>query len=226
MGAASAALTYPILDAFMARFHGWLANLISEVAGGGGEENYQGAEEEMEDEYMDRGEDSVFLVYALVEDASRQIFRDLKSVTMEVYFPDSLLIYPEPFDETDEDLYEPKGMNGVEAIIKEGRLLVQIDGWHYVKLAGMVEKGDGEVGIVEREDELRALYEVVKAIAEAGIDEDAFASYAAYKALLKIMRLHRLSVPQRLIDLLPFEDRDLRRRVREQVAEEGISQEG
>jgi hypothetical protein len=30
-------------------------------------------------------------------------------------------------------------------------------------------------------------------------------------------------VPERLRDLLPFEDRDLRRRVREQVAEEGLT---
>ncbi|MGC9209945.1 MAG: hypothetical protein ACP5FT_01565 [Acidilobus sp.] len=227
VGVAFAAACFPILDSAMGKFHSWLVNLVSELSGGDDEELGGEGEVNLDEDYVDGDEDSLFLVYALVNDMSRQIFKDLKSIYVEVYLPDSLFIYPEPYEDEDQsEFFQSDFVEGVQASLRDGRLIVRMDGRVYARLVNVVERGEGEVGVIEDEDELRALYEVAKAVAEAGIDEEGFASYAAYKALLKMMRQHRLSVPERLRDLLPFEDRELRRRIREQVAEEGITQEG
>ena len=208
------------------RFGNWLAQIVSSVAG----QDEEGVEEEAEDVGVDdvyEHEDSLFLVHAFVNDIARETFKEIRYTTLEVYAPDTLLVYPEPSDVEDEEgLYEPAEPDGVDATIKGRRLTVRLDSRHFILLASVVERGEGEVAVVDDEDELRAVYAVAKAIAQSVIDDEAFAAYTAYKALLRMMRSRRLSVPERLRDLLPFEERDLKVRVRQQVAEEGINPEG
>jgi hypothetical protein len=165
--------------------------------------------------------ESLFLVHSLVESLAKEMFRGFSSVVVEAYLPDALLVYPEPSDEeVPQGFSEP---DGAEAVAEEKRLRVMLDERHYASLTRVVSRGEGEKGVIESEGELRALYDVAKAIALSNIDDEALAAYAAYKAIVKMIRAHRLAVPERLRDLLPFEDRDLRRRVREQVAEEGLT---
>ena len=210
------------------RFGNWLAQIVSSVAGPGDEDVEEGAEDVGVDDVYEH-EDSLFLVHALVNDIARETFKEIRSTTLEVYAPDTLLVYPEPSnleDEDEEGLYEPAEPEGVDATMKGKRLTVRLDSRYFILLAGVVERGEGEVAVVDDEDELRAVYAVAKAIAQSAIDDEAFAAYTAYKALLRMMRARRLSVPERLRGLLPFEERDLKVRVRQQVAEEGISPEG
>jgi hypothetical protein len=225
-GAAVAALSYLVLLRAVDRVQDWLIQLISELEGGG--EGYLPMEEDEDDEDLSAADydagystESLFLVHSLVESLAKEMFRGFSSVVVEAYLPDALLVYPEPSDEeVPEGFSEP---DGAEAVAEEKRLRVMLDERHYVSLARVVSRGEGERGVIESEGELRALYDVAKAIALSNIDDEALAAYAAYKALVKMIRTRRLVVPERLRDLLPFEDRDLRRRVREQVAEEGLT---
>ena len=208
------------------RFGNWLAQVVSSVAGSGEEDIEEGAEDVGVDDVY-KHEDSLFLVHAFVNDIARETFKEIRSTTLEVYAPDTLLVYPEPSGVEDEEgLYEPAEPDGVDANVRGRKLTVRLDSRHFILLASIVERGEGEVAVVDDENELRAVYAVAKAIAQSGIDDEAFAAYTAYKALLRMMRSRRLSVPERLRDLLPFEERDLKVRVRQQVAEEGISPEG
>ena len=225
-GAAVAALSYLVLLRAVDRVQDWLIQLISELEGGG--EGYLPMEEDEDDEDLSAADydagystESLFLVHSLVESLAKEMFRGFSSVVVEAYLPDALLVYPEPSDEeVPEGFSEP---DGAEAVAEEKRLRVMLDERHYVSLARVVSRGEGERGVIESEGELRALYDVAKAVALSNIDDEALAAYAAYKALVKMIRTRRLVVPERLRDLLPFEDRDLRRRVREQVAEEGLT---
>jgi hypothetical protein len=225
-GVAVAALSYLVLLRAVDRVQDWLIQLISELEGGG--EGYLPMEGDEDDEDLsaadydvDYSTESLFLVHSLVESLAKEMFRGFSSVVVEAYLPDALLVYPEPSDEeVPQGFSEP---DGAEAVAEEKRLRVMLDERHYASLARVVSRGEGEKGVIESEDELRALYDVAKAIALSNIDDEALAAYAAYKALVKMIRAHRLTVPERLRDLLPFEDRDLRRRVREQVAEEGLT---
>jgi len=225
-GVAVAALSYLVLLRAVDRVQDWLIQLISELEGGG--EGYLPMEEDEDDEDLSAADydagystESLFLVHSLVESLAKEMFRGFSSVVVEAYLPDALLVYPEPSDEeVPQGFSEP---DGAEAVAEEKRLRVMLDERHYASLARVVSRGEGERGVIENEDELRALYDVAKAIALSNIDDEALAAYAAYKAIVKMIRAHRLAVPERLRDLLPFEDRDLRRRVREQVAEEGLT---
>ncbi|MCI4460399.1 MAG: hypothetical protein JHC13_05850 [Acidilobus sp.] len=225
-GVAVAALSYLVLLRAVDRVQDWLIQLISELEEG--EEGYLPMEEDEDDEDLSAADydvgystESLFLVHSLVESLAKEMFRGFSSVVVEAYLPDALLIYPEPSDEeVPQGFSEP---DGAEAVAEEKRLRVMLDERHYASLARVVSRGEGERGVIESEGELRALYDVAKAIALSNIDDEALAAYAAYKALVKMIRTHRLAVPERLRDLLPFEDRDLRRRVREQVAEEGLT---
>jgi len=225
-GVAVAALSYLVLLRAVDRVQDWLIQLISELEGGG--EGYLPMEEDEDDEDLSAADydagystESLFLVHSLVESLAKEMFRGFSSVVVEAYLPDALLVYPEPSDEeVPQGFSEP---DGAEAEAEEKRLRVMLDERHYASLTRVVSRGEGEKGVIESEGELRALYDVAKAIALSNIDDEALAAYAAYKALVKMIRTHRLAVPERLRDLLPFEDRDLRRRVREQVAEEGLT---
>jgi hypothetical protein len=225
-GVAVAALSYLVLLRAVDRVQDWLIQLISELEGGG--EGYLPMEEDEDDEDLSAADydagystESLFLVHSLVESLAKEMFRGFSSVVVEAYLPDALLVYPEPSDEeVPQGFSEP---DGAEAVAEEKRLRVMLDERHYASLARVVSRGEGEKGVIESEGELRALYDVAKAIALSNIDDEALAAYAAYKAIVKMIRAHRLAVPERLRDLLPFEDRDLRRRVREQVAEEGLT---
>jgi hypothetical protein len=225
-GVAVAALSYLVLLRAVDRVQDWLIQLISELEGGG--EGYLPMEGDEDDEDLSAADydvgystESLFLVHSLVESLAKEMFRGFSSVVVEAYLPDALLLYPEPSDEeVPQGFSEP---DGAEAVAEEKRLRVMLDERHYVSLARVVSRGEGEKGVIESEGELRALYDVAKAIALSNIDDEALAAYAAYKAIVKMIRAHRLAVPERLRDLLPFEDRDLRRRVREQVAEEGLT---
>jgi hypothetical protein len=225
-GVAVAALSYLVLLRAVDRVQDWLIQLISELEGGG--EGYLPMEEDEDDEDLSAADydagystESLFLVHSLVESLAKEMFRGFSSVVVEAYLPDALLVYPEPSDEeVPQGFSEP---DGAEAVAEEKRLRVMLDERHYASLARVVSRGEGERGVIESEGELRALYDVAKAIALSNIDDEALAAYAAYKAIVKMIRAHRLAVPERLRDLLPFEDRDLRRRVREQVAEEGLT---
>jgi len=225
-GVAVAALSYLVLLRAVDRVQDWLIQLISELEGGG--EGYLPMEEDEDDEDLSAADydagystESLFLVHSLVESLAKEMFRGFSSVVVEAYLPDALLVYPEPSDEeVPQGFSEP---DGAEAEAEEKRLRVMLDERHYASLARVVSRGEGEKGVIESEGELRALYDVAKAIALSNIDDEALAAYAAYKAIVKMIRAHRLAVPERLRDLLPFEDRDLRRRVREQVAEEGLT---
>jgi len=226
-GVAVAALSYLVLLRAVDRVQDWLIQLISELEGGG--EGYLPMEEDEDDEDLSAADydagystESLFLVHSLVESLAKEMFRGFSSVVVEAYLPDALLVYPEPSDEEE----VPQGFSepdGAEAEAEEKRLRVMLDERHYASLTRVVSRGEGEKGVIESEGELRALYDVAKAIALSNIDDEALAAYAAYKAIVKMIRAHRLAVPERLRDLLPFEDRDLRRRVREQVAEEGLT---
>jgi hypothetical protein len=225
-GVAVAALSYLVLLRAVDRVQDWLIQLISELEGGG--EGYLPMEEDEDDEDLSTADydagystESLFLVHSLVESLAKEMFRGFSSVVVEAYLPDALLVYPEPSDEeVPQGFSEP---DGAEAEAEEKRLRVMLDERHYASLTRVVSRGEGEKGVIESEGELRALYDVAKAIALSNIDDEALAAYAAYKAIVKMIRAHRLAVPERLRDLLPFEDRDLRRRVREQVAEEGLT---
>jgi len=225
-GVAVAALSYLVLLRAVDRVQDWLIQLISELEGGG--EGYLPMEGDEDDEDLSAADydagystESLFLVHSLVESLAKEMFRGFSSVVVEAYLPDALLVYPEPSDEeVPQGFSEP---DGAEAEAEEKRLRVMLDERHYASLTRVVSRGEGEKGVIESEDELRALYDVAKAIALSNIDDEALAAYAAYKAIVKMIRAHRLAVPERLRDLLPFEDRDLRRRVREQVAEEGLT---
>jgi hypothetical protein len=225
-GVAVAALSYLVLLRAVDRVQDWLIQLISELEGGG--EGYLPMEGDEDDEDLSAADydvgystESLFLVHSLVESLAKEMFRGFSSVVVETYLPDALLVYPEPSDEeVPQGFSEP---DGAEAVAEEKRLRVMLDERHYASLARVVSRGEGERGVIESEGELRALYDVAKAIALSNIDDEALAAYAAYKALVKMIRTRRLAVPERLRDLLPFEDRDLRRRVREQVAEEGLT---
>jgi hypothetical protein len=225
-GVAVAALSYLVLVRAVDRVQDWLIQLISELEGGG--EGYLPMEEDEDDEDLSAADydagystESLFLVHSLVESLAKEMFRGFSSVVVEAYLPDALLVYPEPSDEeVPQGFSEP---DGAEAVAEEKRLRVMLDERHYASLTRVVSRGEGEKGVIESEGELRALYDVAKAIALSNIDDEALAAYAAYKAIVKMIRAHRLAVPERLRDLLPFEDRDLRRRVREQVAEEGLT---
>jgi len=225
-GVAVAALSYLVLLRAVNRVQDWLIQLISELEGGG--EGYLPMEEDEDDEDLSAADydvgystESLFLVHSLVESLAKEMFRGFSSVVVEAYLPDALLVYPEPSDEeVPQGFSEP---DGAEAEAEEKRLRVMLDERHYASLTRVVSRGEGEKGVIESEGELRALYDVAKAIALSNIDDEALAAYAAYKAIVKMIRAHRLVVPERLRDLLPFEDRDLRRRVREQVAEEGLT---
>jgi hypothetical protein len=225
-GVAVAALSYLVLLRAVDRVQDWLIQLISELEGGG--EGYLPMEEDEDDEDLSAADydagystESLFLVHSLVESLAKEMFRGFSSVVVEAYLPDALLVYPEPSDEeVPQGFSEP---DGAEAEAEEKRLRVMLDERHYASLTRVVSRGEGEKGVIESEGELRALYDVAKAIALSNIDDEALAAYAAYKAIVKMIRAHRLAVPERLRDLLPFEDRDLRRRVREQVAEEGLT---
>lgn len=225
-GVAVAALSYLVLLRAVDRVQDWLIQLISELEGEG--EGYLPMEEDEDDEDLSAADydagystESLFLVHSLVESLAKEMFRGFSSVVVEAYLPDALLVYPEPSDEeVPQGFSEP---DGAEAVAEEKRLRVMLDERHYASLARVVSRGEGEKGVIESEGELRALYDVAKAIALSNIDDEALAAYAAYKAIVKMIRAHRLAVPERLRDLLPFEDRDLRRRVREQVAEEGLT---
>jgi len=225
-GVAVAALSYLVLLRAVDRVQDWLIQLISELEGEG--EGYLPMEEDEDDEDLSAADydagystESLFLVHSLVESLAKEMFRGFSSVVVEAYLPDALLVYPEPSDEeVPQGFSEP---DGAEAVAEEKRLRVMLDERHYASLTRVVSRGEGEKGVIESEGELRALYDVAKAIALSSIDDEALAAYAAYKAIVKMIRAHRLAVPERLRDLLPFEDRDLRRRVREQVAEEGLT---
>jgi hypothetical protein len=225
-GVAVAALSYLVLLRAVDRVQDWLIQLISELEGEG--EGYLPMEEDEDDEDLSAADydagystESLFLVHSLVESLAKEMFRGFSSVVVEAYLPDALLVYPEPSDEeVPQGFSEP---DGAEAVAEEKRLRVMLDERHYASLTRVVSRGEGEKGVIESEGELRALYDVAKAIALSNIDDEALAAYAAYKAIVKMIRAHRLAVPERLRDLLPFEDRDLRRRVREQVAEEGLT---
>ncbi len=222
IGAATGLLAFLGLLMAIRRFSDWVAQFMSEVVGKREGVSDEGVEDMDVDDDVYGHEDSVFLVHALVNDVAREMFKEIRSTIIEVYAPDTLMVYPEPDGvEEEEGLYGAGEPDGVEAVIKGERLTVKLDARYFSRLAEIVERGEGEVAVVDGEEELRVVYDVAKTIAGSAIDDDAFAAYTAYKALLRMIRSRRLAVPERLRDLLPFEDRDLRIRVRQQVAEEG-----
>lgn len=231
VGIATVALSFVFLRRASKEFETWLSNIISAAVGSGEDEGDYGGDKTMEDGDDEYDNEDVFLVYYLVSNIAKEIYGHLKSVEMVAFTDDLVLFYPEPFElglegDEGEDYYNDADLDEPdepEAELLDGdKLIVKLPAKHFAQLVKIVQGGDGEVAVVSNEEELRSLYKIAKAIAEADISDEGLASYSAYKALLKMMKNSRLSVPDQFKDLIPFENRELRRKVREQVMEEGM----
>ena len=224
-GLAVGAAFYVAADRVVARVRGW----VEELAGAASPEYEYDDEEEYEEEQYDEeeageeieGPEDEFLVYYFVSELARSMFRGLKRVRMEVEDGDAVFIYPEPSEDEMEGYQEfPEGLKEPAATNSDGVLTLRLPYKYFALLAEPMRRGDGEVADVRSAEELRAMYLVAKSIALSEIDDEGLASYTAYKALVKMIRQGRVSVPRELEELLPFESPDLRRKIREQVAEE------
>ena len=226
-GAAVGVASFVLLASAAKGFVDWLSNIIPPVAAGSGEPEEQEAEEELAQE--DYTDEDLFLVYYLVDELAREMYRHVKSVRLEAFVDGAAYVYPELAGEEIDDEGEDYGDDELEEpeepeaeFDSEGNLLVRLPESYFAELVSVVRRGEGEAAVVESEGELRSVYEVAKAIAMTGSDDEGLASYSAYKAVLHMIRSSRLVVPEKLKELLPFESRELRRRVREQVMEEGL----
>ncbi|MFP3171974.1 MAG: hypothetical protein RXQ79_02910 [Acidilobus sp.] len=231
LGVATAVASFFTLRAAAGEVWTWLTDIISTAVSPGEEEEEDYGGEDVDDNEYDEydDDDSVFLVYYLITNVAKEIYRHIRQVRLIAYTDDLVIFYPNVVDYGDEneeeedyrgsELEEPEEP---EAELNGESLTVKLPAHHFHNLARIAKGGDGEVAIVSSEDELRSLYLVAKAIAEAEIDDEGLASYSAYKAVLRMAKESKLEVPQRLMDLMPFESRELRRKVREQVMEEGM----
>ena len=225
-GIAAGVAFYAVANRVVVKVKGWVEDLARSAAAEyeydydeDYEEQYYEEEEEADEEV--EGPEDEFLVYYFVSELARSMFKGLKKVRMEVEDGDAVFIYPEPTEDEMEGYQEfPEGLKEPAATSSEGSLTVRLPYKYFVLLAEPMRRGDGEVADVRSAEELRAMYLVAKAIALSEIDDEGLASYTAYKALVRMIRQGRVSVPRELEELLPFESPDLRRRIREQVAEE------
>ncbi len=223
IGVAVALGSYLILVRAMRRALDAIRGVLSTV---GATEREQEAPEELEVDYDEVNDEDLMMVYYFVSYIARKIYREHVMVRVEAFGNDLVGIYPEPESEQEQEQMDYESFeepNSPQAEFTNNNTLVIRLPWSTFRLlASAIRRGEGEAVVASSEDEMRAIYEVAKVVAAAS-DDDALAPYSAYKVLTNMASEGVLRASRDLMDLLPFESKELRRKIREQVTEESRS---
>ena len=118
-----------------------------------------------------------------------------------------------------------QGMRPIRAIHYHGNIIgIVMDPEAFNPLAEAIRRGDGEKVVFQHEDEIVVLYDIVKKAYLAKYPESSneMAAYIAYKTILTLAKEDVIEAPPHLLNILPFENQEIRARIIEQVREEGI----
>ncbi|PMP91340.1 MAG: hypothetical protein C0171_02910 [Caldisphaera sp.] len=220
------ALTYISSDAASKEMMNYVQEMIERVSGNDVENKI---DIDMNDikAIQSEGEEDLFLVYNLLSSIAKNINKDAKNIIMEIYNGDFAAIYPEnSFIDDDDDISDELSYNypddGPKAEVLNNNLIIKIPGNDFINLVSALKRGEGETGVFSSISEVRSLYFATKAIAEAllGDDYEELISYSSYKAIILLKKKGFVSISENLMEELPFESRELKRKIKEQIKEE------
>lgn len=184
-------------------------------------------DDEEEKELINSDEEDLFMVYNLIKGIVKQISRETKDIIIEIYRGDFTIIYPEINmidDETDisNELSYDYPQEGSDAQYLNGYLIIRMKYEDFYNLLSSLKKGDGEVAVFSAINELKTLYNITKIITKALLEEDSneLTSYITYKAIISLKKKSMISISDNIIDELPFESKELKKKIKEQVKEE------
>lgn len=128
-------------------------------------------------------------------------------------------------DEELDDLL-PSSVDGwgyVTAIYySNGNLIVLLDSQVASILMETIERGNGDKAVVARNEELVYMYDIIKRAYLTRYPEsnDLIAAYVAYKTIQRLIEEGLIEVPRELLENMPYEPEDVRRKILDQIREE------
>ncbi|AFZ70110.1 hypothetical protein Calag_0333 [Caldisphaera lagunensis DSM 15908] len=218
-------LTYVSSDAASKELMNYVNNLYQKVNELSDDMDFDTTQNE--EETVSNDEEDLFIVYNLIKGIVKQISKEAKDIIIEIYKGDFALVYPEVSlfdDETDIDneISYDYPEDGSDAKYHNGKLIIRMRYEDFYNLLSSLKKGDGEVAVFSTINELRTLYNITKIITIALLDEDSneLTSYITYKAIMSLKEKGILNIYDNIIEELPFESKDLKKKIKEQVKEE------
>ncbi|MCE4604476.1 MAG: hypothetical protein F7B20_05880 [Aeropyrum sp.] len=176
-----------------------------------GLEGEGGSSSEYLDGY-DKLEDSLFKVWALVKTiVDRTLGPNYNVVLTVVDGGVPIAVYPEDVIAFIDDDH----INDYGVIVEDGSVYFNLSLTTYKALVEIVE--DGENAKIKTIMQARLLYSLVKELSKAASMEDKIAAYISYKTIISMIQGEVLRMEKNILDRMPFESEDLKRKIREQL---------
>ncbi|MGC9134913.1 hypothetical protein [Caldisphaera sp.] len=221
-------LTYKSSDAASKELMYYINNLYQKINEINSEYDIELTQDNDEEkELISNDEENLFMVHNLIKSITKEINKDVKEVIMEIYRGDLAMIYPEiNILDNDNDISNDLSYNypqeGSTADYLNGNLIIRMRYEDFDNLLSSLKKGDGEIAVFSNLNELRSLYNITKIITKATLEEDSdeLVSYITYKAIISLKRKGAINISDNIIDEIPFESKELRKKIKEQIKEE------
>ncbi|PMP90279.1 MAG: hypothetical protein C0171_05515 [Caldisphaera sp.] len=221
-------LTYKSSDAASKELMYYINNLYQKINEINSEYDIELTQDNDEEkELISNDEENLFMVHNLIKSITNEINKDVKEVIMEIYRGDLAMIYPEiNILDNDNDISNDLSYNypqeGSTADYLNGNLIIRMRYEDFDNLLSSLKKGDGEIAVFSNLNELRSLYNITKIITKATLEEDSdeLVSYITYKAIISLKRKGAINISDNIIDEIPFESKELRKKIKEQIKEE------
>ncbi|WP_292319185.1 hypothetical protein [Caldisphaera sp.] len=221
-------LTYKSSDAASKELMYYINNLYQKINEINSEYDIELTQDNDEEkELISNDEENLFMVHNLIKSITNEINKDVKEVIMEIYRGDLAMIYPEiNILDNDNDISNDLSYNypqeGSTADYLNGNLIIRMRYEDFDNLLSSLKKGDGEIAVFSNLNELRSLYNITKIITKATLEEDSdeLVSYITYKAIISLKRKGAINISDNIIEEIPFESKELRKKIKEQIKEE------
>jgi hypothetical protein len=221
-------LTYKSSDAASKELMYYINNLYQKINEINSEYDIELTQDNDEEkELISNDEENLFMVHNLIKSITKEINKDVKEVIMEIYRGDLAMIYPEiNILDNDNDISNDLSYNypqeGSTADYLNRNLIIRMRYEDFDNLLSSLKKGDGEIAVFSNLNELRSLYNITKIITKATLEEDSdeLVSYITYKAIISLKRKGAINISDNIIDEIPFESKELRKKIKEQIKEE------
>ncbi|MFP3144232.1 MAG: hypothetical protein RXQ93_04345 [Caldisphaera sp.] len=220
-------ITYKSSDAASKELMYYINNLYQKINEINNEYDIELTQDEEDKELISNDEENLFMVHNLIKSITKEINKDVKEIIIEIYKGDLAMIYPEVniLDEENDisnDLSYNYPKEGSTADNINGNLIIRMRYEDFDNLLSSLKKGDGEIAVFSSSNELKSLYNITKIITKAILEEesDELVSYITYKAIISLKKKGTINISDNIIEEIPFENKELRKKIKEQIKEE------
>lgn len=220
-------ITYKSSDAASKELMYYINNLYQKINEINNEYDIELTQDEEDKELISNDEENLFMVHNLIKSITKEINKDVKEIIIEIYKGDLAMIYPEVniLDEENDisnDLSYNYPQEGSTVDNINGNLIIRMRYEDFDNLLSSLKKGDGEIAVFSSSNELKSLYNITKIITKAILEEesDELVSYITYKAIISLKKKGTINISDNIIEEIPFENKELRKKIKEQIKEE------